>query len=481
MKKIALLLGLVIMTAGPAYSQFESDLVRLSFPGLNVGARSLGMGLAYTGVANDYSAISWNPAGLGQARMNEVTFGLGYVSNNDQSTFFNNSQSYSNSATDINSVGMVYPIPTQRGSLVFALGYGRLADFTSGVQFKGFNPSSSIIQYWAPDGVGVPFGGWSGNLAYELYLANVDSLGPNDYRWNSKIFDRLTQSGNVIEGGGLNSFSAAIASEVARDLYLGVTLNFLTGSYTYTRNYYEDDLGHIYDTPPFDLNYLSYFEHGETDLSGFSAKFGMLYKFGPDSRLGIAVRTPQWITMHQLFTQSGTASFDNAVNGIQNVSFTAADRVPSDFDVTTPFVFSAGLSHAVGDLLLAGDVDYTDYTQMEFRNADVALLQLNSDIKSTFTQTVNLKAGAELTLPPSGIRLRGGFAYLPSPYNGDPTSFARKYITAGLGFIVENSVAIDLGYAHGTWDTFRQNYDASSVTQESVSTNNLITTVSYRF
>ena len=35
-----------------------------SFADWNVGARSLGMGRAYVGLANDGSALYWNPAGI---------------------------------------------------------------------------------------------------------------------------------------------------------------------------------------------------------------------------------------------------------------------------------------------------------------------------------------------------------------------------------------------------------------------------------
>src|ERR1700741_2615617 len=157
MKKLSttLILAVIIFSLipHPGFSQFPEDVLRLSYPGLSVGARSLGMGLAYTGVANDFSATYWNPAGLGQMRLNEVTLGLSHISNNDQSDFFNKQQSFTNSSTSINSVGMVYPFPTARGSLVFSVGYGRQVDFASGLSFKGFNPNSSIIQTWAPDGV----------------------------------------------------------------------------------------------------------------------------------------------------------------------------------------------------------------------------------------------------------------------------------------------------------------------------------------
>src|ERR1043166_10043960 len=62
------------------YSQFPEDVLRLSTPGFGVGARSIGLGMAYTGVANDFSAAYYNPAGLAQLRMNEVSVGLQNVS-----------------------------------------------------------------------------------------------------------------------------------------------------------------------------------------------------------------------------------------------------------------------------------------------------------------------------------------------------------------------------------------------------------------
>ena len=59
------------------------DAVRISRQGLNFNARALGMGNAYTGVANDFSAIYWNPAGLAQLQSSEFSFGLTYNNNKD--------------------------------------------------------------------------------------------------------------------------------------------------------------------------------------------------------------------------------------------------------------------------------------------------------------------------------------------------------------------------------------------------------------
>ena len=457
------------------YSQFPEDVLRLSTPGFGVGARSIGLGMAYTGVANDFSAAYYNPAGLAQLRMNEVSVGLQNVSFGNTGSFFANDQSLTNSGTNLNSLGLVYAVPTKKGSFVLAIGYNRQSDFTTGLSFAGFNPNSSIIQSFAPDGGLTP--NPSGNLAYELYLANADSIGPNTYRWDSKITDNVTQSGKVLESGGLNHVSFSGAVETAKDLYLGLTVNILSGSYNYQRNYYEDDLRNIYTTSPFDLRSLSLLETVESDLSGFNANLGFLYKFGENSRVGISVKTPSWITVSEVYSQSGSSDFDNN----DHFEYVVADRVHNEYDVTTPFVFSAGLSYGIRNVMLTADLDYTDWTQMEFRNANSTLLSYNTQIKEEFQPTADIHIGAEFEPIAGSLQLRGGFAYLRSPYQNDPANFDKKYITAGAGFLVADAIAIDLAFAHGYWKNFRVNYDATSRVDEDITTNNLIGTVSYRF
>lgn len=471
----AFLLVCTLSLSLTTYAQFPEDVLRLSTPGFGIGARSIGMGMAYTGVANDFSASYYNPAGLAQLRLNEVSLGLSNVSYGNTSSFYGTGQSFTNSGTNLNSAGIVYAVPTLKGSFVLAIGYGRQSDFTTGLSFAGFNPRSSIIQSYAPDS-GITSDP-RGNPAYELYLANVDSLGPNSYRWVSKITNNVTQSGKVLEGGGLNHVSFSGAVEAARNLYLGATLNIITGSYSYQRNYYEDDLKNLYATSPFDLTSLSLLETVESDLSGFTATLGFLYKFGENSRVGISVKTPSWITVSETFSQSASSDFDNH----DHFDVLLVDRDKNEYDVTTPFVFSAGLSYGIRNVMLTADLDYTDWTQMEFRNANARLLSYNTLIKQEFQPTANVHLGAEFEPIAGLLQLRGGFAFMRSPYEGDPSNFNRKYITAGAGFLVADAIAIDLAFVHGFWNNYRVNYDATSRTDEDVTTNNLIGTVSYRF
>src|SRR5512144_3273069 len=104
---IALLVLLTLTLSPGAPAQFLEDAQRLAVPGFGVGARSLGMGNAYTGVANDFTAMYWNPAGLTQSQMGEFSFGLSYLGAKDLGTFFSNQMTNNATATNLTSLGFV--------------------------------------------------------------------------------------------------------------------------------------------------------------------------------------------------------------------------------------------------------------------------------------------------------------------------------------------------------------------------------------
>ena len=228
--------------------------------------------------------------------------------------------------------------------------------------------------------------------------------------------NNVTQSKQSYSDGGLNQVSIALASETSKNLYLGVSLNFATGSYSYNRNYFEDNLNEALSPNSYSLS-LS--ENFKDDIGGFSATLGLLYKFNPNSRLGLTVKTPTWITVHETFSEQGTNVFDQNLHS--TASYVSYDHVKNDYDVTTPFVFSAGYSQIIMDLLISAEINYEDYSQMEFRNTDnPTLLYYNTQIKELFRPTSILKS-VDNRIYQHRITDTRGYAYLPSPYSGDPS------------------------------------------------------------
>jgi len=490
MKRFLVAAAVMFLTANPGsvFAQIPEDALRLATPAIGIGARAIGMGGAYTGVSNDYSALYWNPAGLAQAIRGEFTFGLNYNKIGNTSAYFGTSEWYGTNAASLNSLGFVFPIPVRQGAATIAIGYDRQSNFSSGLSFSGFNPNSSIIQTYARNGDYEP-ADLSGNLAYQLYLADTTLSG----RWNSPITSKLTQLGKILESGGLNNYSLGGAVDIAKNLSLGVTLTYLAGSYRYDHSYTEEDLSGIHANLPLSTYQTFYSlamnDYISDDIYGWNAKFGLMLRFPGIFRLGISVKTPTAFYINETF---GTPVGSPAVSTFGSGGTSVTERFdPGEFsthyDVTTPWVYSGGASLILGPLVASADAEYTDWTELKFSDANPDVLSNNEVIKQIFVGTWTFRGGGELDLHPLPIRVRGGYMYIPSPYRGDPATFTRKYITGGLGILLGESVMADFAWAHGWWDTFVYSYtDPSGViapppVDQKVITDNFFFTLTYRY
>ena len=113
---------------------------------MGFGARSMGMGGANTALGDDPSGMYWNPAGL--AGIQNGTF---YVETNNLN--YNNNTTYVGGTTknplqkfgQLNGFGIVYPVPTVRGSLVIAMGYNRILNYDSFMSFSGFSLEDNTL------------------------------------------------------------------------------------------------------------------------------------------------------------------------------------------------------------------------------------------------------------------------------------------------------------------------------------------------
>jgi long-subunit fatty acid transport protein len=260
---------------------------------------------------------------------------------------------------------------------------------------------------------------------------------------------------------------------------MGVTLTYHAGSYSYDRRYSEEDRDRFYETYPYDFGSLLVDEFIEDDIAGFSARFGVHYR-GDVLRFGLVAMTPTWYSVKETFgIASAKTTFDDGTTEPANSRF--ATRYYTEYDVTTPWVLSGGLAVVLGEfLVLSGSADMRDYATMEFSNATPEVLALNNDIRTTFRTTVNLRAGAELQIPLTTVRVRAGAMLLPSPYKDDPASFDRKYITGGAGILFGGNVMLEAAYAYGWWESIRANDVASSVT-EVITSQTVMIGLSYRF
>ncbi|MBM4165621.1 MAG: hypothetical protein FJ218_01640 [Ignavibacteria bacterium] len=471
-------------------AQFVEDAYRLASSGEGISARSLGMGNAFVGVANDFSASFWNPAGLGLLQHSEISFNFSNFIFSDKSTYLTSQEEFSNSSTNVNSVGFVFPLPTYQGSFVVGLGFSQTKNFTTGLKFSGFNTKSSIIQNWAKDGLTFPLknDGYQ-SLAYQLYLANINtSIIGNDttYFFDSPIKNNVQQSGSLFEDGGMSRWTLSVSVEAAPQLFLGGTLNIIRGDYKYIQNYSEYDAQNLYQASPFDFTHLNVEETISEDIGGFDAQIGLLYNFNNISTIGIKIQTPTILSIEEEFRILRESNFTaQTVERDSRVFFDEPERnEPPDktsFDVTSPFQLSVGGSLYIENLLLSASSEFSDWTQMNFSDVPPQLEYLNTEIKERFRTTLSYRVGVDYEFQKFPISLRSGLMFFPSAYKNDPNSFAKKYITVGAGYVLQDAIAVDIAYANGFWDSFSNAPDKGFTIQEKITTHTIFATITYRY
>ncbi|HPN39193.1 MAG TPA: outer membrane protein transport protein [Melioribacteraceae bacterium] len=480
--KVLYLLSFIIFISLNIMAQGISDVVRLSEPGLGSGARTIGMGNSFTSVADDFSAVFSNPAGLGLIKRFELSTGFDFNKVNNNTTFLNNSTDFSQNNANFSQLGFVYPFPTIQGSLSFAAGLTKQKDFNKIVKYTGFNPyNTSMIQDLTSKTDDIP---------YDLGLSYPVYNNQNQYLYDETLINgNLNQSAEIIQTGSLNRYSFAGAIEFAKNVFVGLSLNFLGGTFNQTKDYYEDDTKDVYnnsiETYPGDpttrsFEYFNLKDEIDWELSGYSFNMGLLYEFKDRIRVGLNIKFPDVITVKEKYTVDASARFGNKTYFIEEP---VSSKI--EYEISTPFEFTTGLAYTAYNWIISAQATLIDYSQAEFSDGlnEGLRAKNNSNIKKDLVAVVNYNLGAEYNFVPLNLRVRAGYMQMPSAFKSDKSSkFTKKFYTFGLGYILEQSVAIDAAYVYGTWNDIGYAYSTDTIGyQQKIDYNNFILTISYRF
>jgi hypothetical protein len=469
-------LCITLISAPAIQAQFLEDALRLDYGMLGSGARSLSMGTAFLPVSDDFSATFYNPAGLAQIREYEISAGLRHTGFRNNTSYLENTKKFTGSSTSLDNLGIVIPVPTIQGSLTFAIGYNRVNDFTQVSSFEGFNTNDSIIPdlYLSRR-----------EMSYYLYLSEEDGTTP--------FTGWLYQLGSQLESGSVNNWSFSGGIEAVPNFFLGTTLNLISGTYKQTFTFEEEDIYDIYSSFPNDLEYLYVEDTIDARLSGFNALFGGLYNALGILRIGATIRTPTRYSVDESYASRGLSRFttpDEDGNNTYDDEFDGA----IEYNVSSPWKFSTGAAVSMIGLTVSAALDYQDWTQLEFRNAPNSILAINRTIREELQPTTNIRLGAEYKFSLMPLALRGGYIYQPSPYRGAPSELDRQYLTAGVGFQIQDAINLDLAVVRGIWesDLFLYDYDiwnpnqgvwraVTRVVNEDIVKNSVVFSFRYRF
>ena len=442
-----------IVLIGIAYGQSAPDAIRIVQDELGFGARALAMGGAYSGAADDYSAIYWNPAGLAAIRKSSVVAELSHYNFANQATFRGNLTDESQNYTRVSSIGFAYPFQTYRGSFVMAFGYNRIKDFDQNLLFSGTNSQSNGLSF-----------DFDGTI----------------YDFDQNVY----QLEQVSDEGGLNQWSLAAGVSLSPNFTAGATAMIWSGQSDYQFSFRQEDRQNLYNVLPGDFDSYTLSRNLLTDYSAIGLKLGGMFDLPSGLKLGVAVGLPVNFHIDETFTESDVLIFDDGFE----------DRIDGDpavfeYEVTTPMHFDAGASINTDLLTLAGGIRYRDWSQTEFNiNNDflddpdyVGLLQENSFIRQDYEATLQYNLGGELYLDGLDAMVRLGYAVFPSPLKDAPAEMDKKYLTGGIGFRIDRYVSLDLTFLRGSWEQESEDEFTPGGTLEEITTTKLLVGLTYSF
>lgn len=384
------------------------------------GARAIGLSGAFVGVADDYSALYWNPAGLGQVKSNQFYVSMSHNMRDIGTGFLGNSMNNDQSKTTIGSLGLLYSVDVHRGSLVFAGGYNRINNYNSLFGYSGFNATDSYIRILFDE----PF-----------------------------IPDRVGQEESIEVNGGLSQYSFGVSFEAAERVYVGASLNYWTGDRDFYQLYLETDDQNLWTEFPNDFDQYHQENSYNKDISGLDLKIGILYRLNNFVRIGAVLNTPRSIDFEEDWTYNEDIFFDEGSDDLADFD----DAGVIDYEIKLPFMFDFGVSYERKNLLVSAGVQLADWSQMKYEGespfSDADTPELNRNLSQTLESTMNPRIGVEYSIPEAGLKLRGGYSIIRNPLKDALDDSDRKVLTGGFGFKLSPQATFDIAYRRATWKT----------------------------
>jgi long-subunit fatty acid transport protein len=462
MKTTRLSIAAVCLTASCLLGQSPEEAVNFIQDETGVGGRARAMGSAYAGVADDYSALYWNPAGLALMQSTGITAELDHLRFSNEARFSQNTMLENRNFIQLRSLGLAYRFPTERGSLAIAFGFNRFKDYENVLRFEGFSRTGNGLEFELDDG-----SGGSGIYA----------------------FDRdVRQSEAISESGRLDAWSVGGGIAVSPNAWLGVSAHWISGLSEYLFDFIQKDVFNAYSTFPADFSEYAMHQEILSNFSGWNMKIGGMFRLSPKLRLGFTADLPVTLRIKENYRENDALTFDDG-------TVDQADLGSGEWEYLVKYTakIGGGLSLDLGPILLAGGLEYRDWTQTKFdipaefssNEGYDALIADNVLFAERLRPVVSYGAGAELRVPfpgtGSGLKLRAGWRTVPSPAKGADRSLDRRYLTAGIGFDVDSVTSFDLGVIRGSWNRISSDSYTPDVTEESVTTTRILGGVTLRF
>jgi long-subunit fatty acid transport protein len=446
-------------------AQFIEDALRFSTPNGFAGARSMSLGVSYLGVADDISTLFSNPAGLSILPKTEISVGLSFLRDKTETSAFNASTNFKSNNGTFNNIGIAAPFNfgerlDKRGAI--AIAYYKENNFHSDYETDWFNSQNSMSNFLATN--------------YPT-IANHVWLSSDQNPSKTPVIDSLFQYSSVSQSGGIHNISGGASFDINRGVALGFAITGKWGTYEYDRFFKETDGKNIYrenssDFSTSNFSKLTINEHLSQDISGISGSVGLLARIGDNIRFGVSVRFPSYYEITDISSYKAKTEFDD---DFSPNPYTYSD-LKTSYKVTTPFVYSGGMSFFANGLVCSAGIEYSDASQLEFSDASddasgsgkEQMDYLNRMIVKELVGQVTWGFGAEYNFPNFPVAVRASYSSISSPYSTELSGASRKIIGLGAGVSLGAGVRLDAALRFQDYTEYRTLYGSDIASRFSI-------------
>lgn len=491
--RILFSMAVIVAASGDLHAQYSADALRFSQfqPGSTARFKAIG---AQTGIGGDLSSVGSNPAGIGLFTRSEFSITPEFNGYQAEAQYLGQQTNGKKDQLNLAHAAVVWnsAVSKPAGSKLdqgwlsfnFGLAYNRTNAFGNNINYSGTNSQNSIADYFselATDNYGAPNTLTTGTIermAYDNYLIGYDTRGY--YFPETDVNNK--QSKSDVRTGSQTEFDFAFGANYSNQFYIGASIGLASINYNSYADYKENGFNVTENN-----NYeLSYRQDQTTRGSGVNAKLGAIFRPVANVRLGATVETPTWFTIDDSYsevldTKYGKNKLDSSfLNDSQTYDFT--------YKLRTPLKLSGGIGYFFNDEgFISADVDYVDYSKINFSTADNANADVikdnNRSVMNNFKSAVNYRLGGEYKI--DHLMLRAGYGVQGNPYkNKDNNDFKTSTYSGGLGYRI-NNYYVDLTYQNVAYQTDMKPYLLNSAKEPTASVqntrNNVFLTIGSRF
>lgn len=375
-----------------------------------VGARAAGMGGAFIGVADDATAISWNPAGLTQLDRPEASFVVRGLAELYEVNFDYGIETYEDEHGILNFLSGVYPFEFSGKQFVAALAVQRQLDLYSYYHDEYFY-----------EGIG-------GSFAEYVY--------------------------ETFSEGGASTITLGLAHRMASILSFGVAANLWVGEAYFESNDMVNE--NLADS----IYYWDYHDRSDLTFSGVNFVCGAMldfnYKNNPiPLRIGIVVKTPFDLAVDEDFFMEEYANEGGIIYEPDPVESS------NSYTLGMPLIFGLGVSYRLGDnLTLAIDVESRKFGDTTLKEDYADLTGNDEEIIMENLDLNQLRFGAEYLFTEiwdfAVIPLRIGAKSVPTLFQDlDEEQVVGTAFSLGSGLITDD-FSLDLSVGHSIFEIDRK-------------------------